>query len=356
MAEDNQNEQSKTEDPTQKRLEQAFDEGQIAFSREIVHWTVLATSGALLLWVFPHYSRSLLNSFKIIFSSCGDEAFSQATSSVYPGLFYLFFENIAYLFVIVVLVLLVGLSQTRLNFTLTQIAPKLERISPKKGLDKIIGKQGFVEFLKNLLKVTIVGCVMVWSLSDVLQYITLMPTLPLASGFELMSRLFSKLFIAALSILGLIALLDYIYQRFTHWKRLKMSHQEIKDEMKEQEGSPEIKAKLRQLRIQRMRARVADNVKSATVVITNPTHYAVAVRWDEATMETPRVVAKGTDYLALQIRKLAKEGNIPIVENPPLARSLYDKVDLDRDIEPEHYRAVAEIIKYVTELQNKWFK
>ncbi|MBX9977815.1 MAG: EscU/YscU/HrcU family type III secretion system export apparatus switch protein [Alphaproteobacteria bacterium] len=354
--ENTDDQQSKTQEPTERRLEKAFEEGNIAFSREILHWTVLATSGCLLLWLFPYYTRTFLGHFRRILESCGDAQFSNTQSSIYADMLKLFIESSVYLLIIVVFALAVGLSQTRLNITLQKIAPKLQNISLMKGVSKIFGKQAFVEFMKNLLKITIVGCVMVWTLTDVKTYIFAMPTLSLSAGFDLMKSLFSSLFISALSILALIALLDYIYQRFSHLQRLKMSHKDIKDEIKEQEVSQEVKGKMKQLRLERMRSRLNESVKGSTVVITNPTHYAVALLWNEETMETPRVVAKGTEHLALRMRKIAQENNVPIVENPPLARSLYEKIDIDRDIEAEHYKAVAEVIKYVTDMQNKRFK
>ncbi len=354
--EDNQSEQSKTEEPTERRLEQAFEEGQVAFSRELLHWTVLASSGAFLLWALPRVSLDFIQMLQNTFSYCGDPRATAATSSFYPNFLWFFFKTTLLLFIIVFLIIAVGFSQTRFNITLTQIIPKFERVSPLKGFSKIFGKQALVEFMKNLIKISVVGAVMLLALSGVNQSLMIMPTLTIGEGFNVMQSLFAKIFISALSILGLIALLDYIYQRFQHRKRLKMSKQDIKEEHKEQEGSPEIKAKLRAMRLQRMQSRIQDKVKSATVVVTNPTHYAVALAWDEATMEAPHVVAKGVDHLALHIRKLANDNKIPLVENPPLARTLYDKVDIDREIEPEHYRAVAEVIKYVMDLQKKWFK
>ncbi len=351
-----ENDQSKTEEPTERRLERAFDEGQVAFSRELLHWSVLATSGALLFWIFPHLSRTFLITFQQILSSCGDSRASASHSPFYPKLLALFFEITLFLFIIVFIVVSVGFSQTKLNITLSQIRPKWERISPVKGFSKIYGKQAFIEFFKNLLKITVIGYAMVWTISGTHHSLFSMPILTFLNGFDMMKSLFGRIFVSVLSILGLIVMLDYAYQYFQHRKRLKMSHQEIKEEHKEQEGSPEMKGRLKELRMQRMRSRILNKVKASTVVVTNPTHYAVALQWDEKIMEAPRVVAKGVDFLALQIRKLAKDYHVPIVENVPLARTLYEKVDLDREIQPEHYRAVAEIIKYITDAKNKWFK
>jgi flagellar biosynthetic protein FlhB len=155
--------------------------------------------------------------------------------------------------------------------------------------------------------------------------------------------------------MGFLGFLDYLYQRHNHRQNLRMTKHEMKEEYKETEGSPEIKQKLRQLRMQGGRKRMIEAVPSATAVITNPTHYAIAVLWDEHTMTAPKVVAKGKNDIARRIREVAQQHNIPIVENPPLARSLYSGVDLEREIEPQHYQAVAEVIRFVMALKAKRF-
>jgi len=353
--EDNDDDSQKTEDPTERRLEKAFEEGQIAFSRELLHWIVLASSAVLILWVFPYGMKILLRLFHSVFEMCGDPLFSAPSSPIYYQIFSTTTLLLLSLFVIVFAVLGVGFGQTKLNFTLSQLMPKAERISPKSGLKKIFGKNAVVEFIKNIAKICLVAAVMLWAVWGYKEYIKGLSTLSLNGGLKILKEIFSNMFLAALSILFLIAGMDYIYQRLSHWKKLKMSRHDIKEEIKDQEGSPEIKSRIREIRAQRARARMASSVKQSTVVITNPTHYAIAIHWNEETMEAPKVVAKGLDYLALHIRKIAEENKVPIVENPPLARSLYEKIDIDQDIEPEHYRAVAEVIKYVSELKNKWF-
>lgn len=345
----------KTEDPTERRLEKSFEEGKIAYSRELVHWVVLASAASLLLWMIPATSLSFIEMTRSIFENCGDAVFSNTSSHVTLRIMVDLIKTISLLFVIVVCILAVGLGQTKGNFTLSQIKPKWERISPFSGFKRIFGKKSFVEFLKNLVKMLIVGSVMLWALGPLMGQFVMWSALPLHEGLTLLKRIFADLFLAALSIIALLAGLDYIYQRFSHWKSMKMSKQEVKDEHKEREGNPQIKAKLRELRLERVRSQMGQKVKTATAVITNPTHYAVAILWDEHTMETPKVVAKGTDFLAQTMRELAKTHNVPLVENPPLARSLYEKVNIDKDIMPEHYRPVADVIKFVTGLGKKRF-
>jgi len=159
--------------------------------------------------------------------------------------------------------------------------------------------------------------------------------------------------VAALIVLAIIAALDYFYQRQRYFARHRMSRQELKDEVKQSEGDPQIKARIRQIRLERSRKRMMAAVPEATVVITNPTHYAVALKYESGKMGAPVCVAKGVDHLALSIRQLAKEHDVPIVENPPLARALYAAVELDKEIPQEHYKAVAQVIGYVMRLVDK---
>lgn len=356
MADDShQDEQSKTEDPTEKRLEDAFDEGQVALSKEILHWVTLMGAMTLIFWIFPVSLKRMFTQFQQVFRLCGDEVFSNTSSPVYSTLFFSYLEQSAFLVLILILLLIAGFSQTRFNITLSNLMPKGERLSPLKGLTRIFGTQGWIEFLKNIIKIILVATVMLWALWGIEREIPLMPFLNLFEGCAMIMSLVKRVFFPVIIFLGGLALLDYLYQRFSWWKKLKMSRHDVKQEIKEQEGSPEIKQKFRQIRGERLKSQTQAKVKLSTVVITNPTHYAVAILWDETLMDTPRVVAKGVDFMAQHIKKIAKENNIPIVENQALARSLYDKVSIDHDILTEHYRAVAEVIKYIMELQRKWF-
>lgn len=168
-----------------------------------------------------------------------------------------------------------------------------------------------------------------------------------------LSFLSLKIMVGACCVMFIVAILDYVYQRFEFMKQMRMSKQEIKDEHKQQEGDPLVKSKLRQIRMERARQRMMANVPSADVVITNPTHFAVALKYDTGIMGAPICIAKGVDTVAFRIRELAEELDIPVVENPPLARALHASVDLDEEIPYEHYKAVAEVISYVYRLKGK---
>ena len=183
--------------------------------------------------------------------------------------------------------------------------------------------------------------------------IAMVATLAMPQLLALLQSLAARMLIAVLSVMSVITVLDVLYQRWEYMKGQRMSRHEIKEEMKQSEGDPQIKSKLRQIRMERARQRMISKVPDADVVITNPTHYAVALAYDPETMAAPRVLAKGVDGTAQRIREVAEENDIPLVENPPLARALFASADLDEEIPTEHYRAVAEVISYVMGLRRR---
>jgi len=218
------------------------------------------------------------------------------------------------------------------------------------GVKRLFGREALVQFLKGLLKIAIVGAVastVLWNERDRLEGLTRMEAGALMPA---VLALCMKLLGWVLAIYAFLAIGDAVYQRIAWMKRQRMSKQEIKDEHKEQEGNPEIKARLRQMRAARVKKRMMKAVPDATVVVTNPTHYAVALRYEKG-MAAPVCVAKGLDSLALRIRAVATEHGVAVVENPPLARALHATVDIDDEIPVEHYKAVAEVIGYVLRLR-----
>lgn len=358
--ENNTDDQDKTEEPTPRRLEKSAEEGRVAFSKELLHWTVLACGAAFLLWIVPSIVHIFFRRARDALAYSGHFKTSYAEAFAPPTVYRYFFDIVMkqglFLLPLVLILILVGFLQTRFNIAPKNLMPKGERLSPLKGMGRIFSKNNIVEFLKNLAKVSFVAGVMLWVMLHALDHINVMPHLNMGQGLQLLKTLFIKLFLSALVALGIIALLDFAYQRYTHWKQLRMTRQEVKDETKEQEGSAEVKSKQKQMRLAQAQNRMHEQVEGATVLITNPTHYAVALKWDEATMETPKVVAKGIDHLALRMREIADAHKIPRVENPPLARSLYNTIEVKQDIAPEHYRAVADIIKHIQDIENQWFK
>jgi flagellar biosynthetic protein FlhB len=245
-----------------------------------------------------------------------------------------------------------GYLQFGLILSSESLMPSLEKISPLKGLKRIFSLRSLSEFIKGLLKIGIVGlivyAVVTPSVGDLHKLIGMEMVQLLAVISELLIRLLFTVFAAMV----VITLADVLYQRYEHIKGLRMSRQEIKDEMRESEGDPMIKGRLRQLRMERARKRMMAEVPKADVVVTNPTHYAVALKYD-AQMASPKVVAKGVDKVAQKIREIAAENDVPVVENPPLARGLYAAVDIDQEITPEFYKAVAEVIGYIYRLKRR---
>lgn len=345
-------EEDRTEDPTHRRLEEAINRGDVAKSVEINTLFVLGAFTLAILILAAPVSRSLLvelraflmNAHLVPADAAGLFASGQRALLVWLGA----------AAVPVGLIALGGLAggalQHRPLWTLKPLAPQFSRISPKSGLNRILGKEAFAQFVKGLLKIGIVGAVaaaVLWGERDRLDAFA---RLGLEALLPAMLALAVKLLGGVLAIYAFIAIGDAVYQRFSWTKRQRMTKHELKQEFKESEGNPEIKARLRQIRAARVKKRMMAAVPTATVVVTNPTHFAVALQY-EAGMAAPICVAKGVDALALRIRAVATEHGVPVVENPPLARTLHASVDVDEEIPVEHYKAVAEVIGYVLRLR-----
>ena len=343
---------SKTEDPTSKKLEDARDKGQVAVSKEISSWFALL-GGLLVVGVFGAALCKELYRLLRPFLEKPHEI-QPDTGGLANVLGYLV-AGVGFALLIPVLIFvsfafLSNYMQNGILFAPEAIAPKLQNISPIKGMKRIFSLKGFVEFLKGLFKITIIGvllAVLLWpELSRLEEIMQLEPVTML----EEIRWMLIKLLGGAVAVMAVIAFADLMYQRYQFTKDMRMTKQEVRDEYKQAEGDPHVKGRLRNLRMQRARQRMMAAVPSATVVVTNPTHYAVAIKYERDSMEAPMVVAKGVDAVALRIREVAEENNIPIVENPPVARLLYATVDLDHEIKPEQYQAVAEIITYIFRL------
>jgi flagellar biosynthetic protein FlhB len=343
---------AKTEDPSQKKLEDAHKKGDVAKSQEVVTWFMLLGSAAVFSIMGPGAAASLSESLKIVIMNA--DQFDVGGAG-----FATFFNGLAFALLGTVLIPLVVLSSCAILANLIQhrplvsvdpIKPKFSKISPLAGAKRLFSTDSLVNFVKGLLKIGIVGTVVVavvWPERDRLDTMMTADPMIILADFQ---EIGLKMFLAVLAVVTLIAAADYFYVRQKWWKRLMMTVQETRDEYKQMEGDPHIKGKLRQLRQERSRRRMMAAVPDATVVITNPTHYAVALKYDKG-MQAPKCVAKGADAIALRIRELAKEHDVPIVENPPLARALFATVDVDETVPNEHFKAVAEVIGFVMRLK-----
>jgi flagellar biosynthetic protein FlhB len=237
--------------------------------------------------------------------------------------------------------------QHRPLWTGEKIKPDLSKLSPGKGLTRMFGAQGWMNLLKSFLKMGAITGALIYAVWPEATAISEAGRLDPAGMLGMTQAVAGRLLLAAIVIVGLIAGLDFLYQRWSFMQRMRMSRRDIRDEVKQQEGDPHIRARLRQIRLERSRKRMMQNVPKATVVITNPTHYSVALRYEPETDAAPVCMAKGVDAVALRIREVAKEHDIPIVENVPLARALFATVEVEESVPREHFEAVAKVIGFV---------
>jgi flagellar biosynthetic protein FlhB len=349
MAEDKDDSQ-KTEEPTPKRLQDARKKGDVAKSQEVAGVIVLATGTMVLALLAGPMARTLageLSSYLANAHLADPAALSQRGPWMrLAGAVGLVMA--APLAALLVASVLAHVVQTGGVFSAERLKPKLDKLSPVSGFKRVFGLSAAANFFKGLAKLGLVGgaaAAVVWPRRDEIMA---------AAGAEPAALLPQvrdiaiAVLIAALAVYALIAAADYIGQRQSFMKRQRMSRQDIKDEHKQTEGDPHVRARLRQIRQERAQRRMIAKVPEATVVVTNPTHYAVALKYEQGGgSPAPICVAKGVDATALKIREVAEEHKVPIVEDPPLARGLFATVELDQPIPPEHYQAVAKIIGYV---------
>jgi flagellar biosynthetic protein FlhB len=348
-----QDDSQKTEEPTQKRLDESRQKGQVASSKEINHCFMILGGALFVIMLAPGTLRSIEGSLVRFIADPHEMSVDGAglTGVLRGTLSDVALALLMPLGLLLLLALFSGFVQHGALFSAEQLMPKLDKISPMAGFKRLFSMKSMVEFIKGLLKLVVVGTVLTLVVMPELSHITALPGYSAPDLLRFISGLSGKVLIAALAVVAVIAGLDMFYQRFAHMKSMRMTKQEVRDEMKQTDGDPMIKSRLRQLRMERARRRMMAEVPKATVVVTNPTHYAVALRYVAGEMEAPILVAKGADLVAARIREVAQENEIPIVENPPLARALFATVDLDQSIPAEHYRAVAEIIGYVMKLK-----
>lgn len=339
----------KTEDPTPKKLEEARKKGQVAVSREVNNW-IMVLAATILIGAFSVPTFKKLNKLLVSYIEHVHEF-----PSVPGGMNMLLGEGLQRVMVIMALPMLLLMAAAFLApfiqvgpiFAPNVIKMDLSKISPVKGWSRLFSMRSLVEFAKGLLKLSIISIVGLIILYPYFGQIDHMVGLPMPLLLLEIKTMMMRLMIGILVALLVIAIADLLYQRYEHNKKMRMTKQELKDEYRQSEGDPMVKAKLRQLRTERARQRMMQNVPRADVVITNPTHYSIALEYKPEVMDAPVCVAKGLDNIALKIREIAKENNIVIYENPPLARSLYEVVDIDEVIPAEQYKAVAEVISFV---------
>lgn len=356
MAEGDQPDDSqKTEEPTQKRIEEARKKGQVAISREINNWMMLLAATILIAAISPSMMFKLQMHLRAYIEHAHDMPQAPGGFSIVLGdSFWVVLGILTLPFLVLMAAAFLGpFLQVGPLFAPEIVKPDISKISPLQGFKRLFSLKAIMEFVKGILKIAMVGAIGTILLYPFYGGVEHFVGLPLPQLLAETKTLVIRLMIGVLVVLAVIAVIDTLFQRTQHMKKMRMTKQELKDEYKQTEGDPHVKAKLRQLRAERARERMMQNVPQADVVITNPTHFSIALKYKPDEMDAPVCVAKGVDAVALRIRELAKEHDIVIYENPPLARVLYDTIDIDEAVPEEHYKAVAEVISYVFKLKGK---
>ena len=346
---------SKTEQPTGKRLGDAANKGNVARSMEIGNFAALAAAAASLVFLAPWMMKRVT----LLSVSFISDAHLYPTDSEHIRLLMvhvlaemgIIIAPIAILFYVIGLVS--NLAQVGWNFSWEKLEFKFSMLSMIAGLKRIFGPRALVEFVKGVLKISLVGVIFGFVLIPRMRDIDVMPSFTIDAMLERIGDISFIFIILAAAVMVVIAAADFAWQKFEHIQNLMMTKQEVKDEHKQSEGDPKVKQRIAQLRHERAQQRMMAAVARADVVITNPTHYAVALCYDMDNMAAPKLVGKGVDDIAMRIREVADENKIPIVENPPLARAIYAAVELDQEIPPKYYQAVAEVISYVFRLTGR---
>ena len=345
MAGEGQGSEDRTEPATQKRVDQARDAGNVPVSREAAALASLCAVVVILSYQMPGMTHHAIPILRGFVNRAADQTLLGAAG------FRLAAGGLADFIVPPLLAAAVAggvavFIQTNFLIHLGALEPKMSRVNPVAGFKRIFGTSGYVEFAKSIGKLSFVAAAIWMAVASDLPGVLRLPFQNSNAILAIVIRFSYKILLVGLSVQAVVAAIDVGWVRFRHARNLRMSKQDIRDEAKDTEGNPQVKAKIRRIRIVRARRRMMSKVPTATVVITNPTHYAVALLYDRTVNPAPRVVAKGVDEVAARIRELAQTHNVPMVANAPLARALY-RLELDSEIPAEHYKAVAQVIAFV---------
>jgi flagellar biosynthetic protein FlhB len=348
--------EEKTEQPTPKKRQELKEKGEVAKSKELPSMAVLLAA----LISLSLFGSFMYNHIQIIMKG----AFSLHTINNFNVPEFLkFAQNIIGRFIILLSPLFAAIFITAILSNIMQVGfilsgesiiPKLSKIDPIKGVGRLFSKQAFMEFVKSLLKLTIVGGVAFLTVKGEMKNFALLGDMELNSIFVYILKIFFKIFIRCSLAMIILVVIDYAFQRWEFENRIKMTKQEVKDEFKKSEGDPLIKSRIKSIQMEMARKRMMQKVPEADVVITNPTHLAVALKYDSATMDAPKLIAKGSRKIAERIKGIASEHGIPIMENKELARNLYSLVEVGQEIPPALYQTVAELLAYIYRLKSNY--
>lgn len=345
----------KTEEASDKRIEDAREKGQLAVSKEMSTWFVFVAILMIVAWFGPPLGAKSVSALRV-FLERPEQLYLEGAGL--QGLLAGVFAHVALAFtgvfgVLFVMSMIGTMIQTGFYVNPTNIKVDPAKVFALQGMKKLFSMDSIVELLKSIAKLVIMGYIAYRVLRPIYMEVPLSVNYAINDTLHYLHEKSIRLVAILMILITLIAVVDWLYVRFKYFKGLRMTKQEVKDEHKQMEGDPFVKGRLRRIRMERSRQRMMAAVPEANVVVTNPTHYAVALKYDQFSMSAPIVLAKGPDLIALRIREVAEEHDIPLVSNPPLARALYDTAEIDEPINPEHYRAVAEVISYVFKLKGK---
>ena len=351
----------KTEEPTGKKLSDARKEGQVAKSKEIANAFGMLALFLILKVYVGSIGTSFINGFRFVYGQMPDVIKMYNGDLPTASMMVLIRSMMVRLLIIIAPVLLIGVAvavicdlvQVKWKPTTKPLQPKFSKLSPVKGFGRIFSPNSLMELVKSVLKLAVIGYVVYSYVQDRVGQIFILYNITLNQAIGLIGEIVIDLGIRIAAVYMIIAFLDLFYQRWKFRQDMKMTKQEVKDEYKNAEGDPQIKAKQKQRMREASMRRMMQQLPEADVVITNPTHYAVAVKYDPEKYDAPYVLTKGENYLAQRIKDVAKENDIEIVENKPLARMLYANVEVGELIPPELYQAVAEVLAFVYHLKGK---
>ena len=350
--------ESKTEEATPRKLEEARKKGDVAKSQDVASALSLLGAAAVVLTLGGYFAGSMADQM-VVFIARPHELMGGFDAGAGVEIATRMVWMAAPIMAAVMAATIVGgaggsLIQSGLIFSAEKLKPKWEKINPLEGFKRIFGPDGLVQFLKTLLKLIAIAAVCWWVLRPHLREFENLAAMSPAAILPLARDLAFALLATTLAFLAVAAAGDYLWQRLRFAKRMRMTKEEVKEDFKQSEGDPHVKARLRQIRMQRSRKRMMQAVPTATVVVTNPTHYSVALRYDPDKGDgAPVCVAKGVDALALKIREVAREHGVEVIENVPLARALYATVEVDDVIPKVHFEAVAKVIGFVMQKRRR---
>jgi len=339
----------KTEDPTDRKLSKAREKGDVAQSQEVKTWMILLGGTVGLFFMAPYMGSSVSNAvspflraphaipvdfehLRLVFA----DLIGEVGMVLAPLLGLLFF-----------LAVFSNIVQFGIMFSPDKLKFDFSKLSILKGIKRMVSMRALVEFLKGIFKLLVVGAVSFFLALPWLQDLVIIPRMDISVTLDRIHMIALVLAMGTVGVMTIVAAMDFAFQKHTFTKKMRMTQQEVKDEHKQSEGDPQVKARIRKVRSERAQQRMMAAVPDADVIITNPTHYSIALQYKIDDMAAPKLVAKGVDHLAMRIREVAKAHDVPLVENPPLARALYAGVDIDEEIPPEHFKAVAEVIGFV---------